>query len=76
MNSSPEVPFYASVTVRHFIVRILCLPCVCVVRDVLSAISVVRYVLMDFHKTFVVSASWDKDKLIRFWSENEVKVPA
>jgi len=28
---------------------------------------------MDFCQTFVIDASWDKDKLIRFWGE-KIKV--
>jgi len=26
-----------------------------------------QYLLMDFHQTFLIGASWDKDELIGFW---------
>jgi len=33
------------------------------------------YLLMDFCQTLVIGASWDKDELIRFWSQSsKVKV--
>ena len=28
-----------------------------------------QYLLMDFHQTFVIGASWDKDELIKFWGQ-------
>jgi len=27
------------------------------------------YALMDFHQTFVGSASWDRDEPVRFWGQ-------
>jgi len=49
-------------------------PCVvvCVVPsvcDVVCAVFMVPYTLVYFHQTFVSSASWDKDVIIRFWGQ-------
>jgi len=32
-------------------------------------ISILQYPLMDFHHSFDIGASWDKDELIRFWGQ-------
>jgi len=29
-----------------------------------------RHLWYDFNQTFVISASWDRDELIRLWSQN------
>ena len=45
-------------------------PCVCVSETIRFMFPrYLQYLLMDFHQTFVIGASWDKDELIRFWGQ-------